>query len=131
MQTLLLISGILTIILALAHSVLGEWRLLRPMKNEVLPQINGIPALFKNDGFSKNTIRFVWHVTSVFGLCLAAILLHFSNLATLGSTEGFIIKTISVAMTLAGLITLLLTKGAHMGWILFLAIGILCALSVF
>lgn len=131
MQTYLLISAILTIVLALAHSVLGEWRLLRSMKNEVLPQIKGIPALFNSGGFSKNTIRFVWHVTSIFGLSLAAILLYFSNLATLGSTEGFIIKIISAAMILAGLVTFILTKGAHMGWILFLAIGILCALSVF
>lgn len=131
MQTCLLISGILTIILALAHSILGEWRLLRPMKNEVLPQIKGIPALFNSADFSKNTIRFVWHVTSVFGLSLAAILFCFSNLDVLNATEVFIVKIISAAMILAGLITLILTKGAHLGWILFLAIGILCALSVF
>ncbi len=131
MQIYLQTSGILIIILALAHSALGEWKLLSQLKNDSLPSINGIPALFKSGGFSKNTIRFVWHITSVFGLSLAVILLHFSSLNALGTTELFIVKIISASMLLAGLITLILTKGAHMGWILFFAIGILCALSVF
>ena len=130
MQTYLFISALLTVVLALAHSVLGEIKILAKIKNEMLPEIKGIPALWDSKNFSKNTIRFVWHVTSVFGLCIAFILLHFSNSINISPGDCLIIKFISITMISAGILTLIISRGAHMGWILFLLIGIFCGLAL-
>ena len=130
MNMYLLIASCLTLILALAHSVLGELKIFKHLKDEGLPVVQGIPMMWKTDGFAKRTIRFVWHVTSIFGIGFASVLAYFSHLPSLSVTDIAVVKIIAGAMLLSGLVTVLLSKGSHLGWVLFFAVGVFCMLAV-
>ena len=119
MNTYLLIAAALTVSLALAHSVLGEIKIFRYLKDDGVPVLRGIPLLWKISSPTTRTLRFVWHIASILGLGLAAILVYFSSLVALSAGDLLILKIIAVTMFLAGLLTLIFTKGAHLGWIVF------------
>ncbi|MEW6469372.1 MAG: hypothetical protein AB1458_10620 [Bacteroidota bacterium] len=122
----LLTASVLLIALALAHSILGEIRILRKMNGESLPAMRGIPMLWNIENPAARTIRFVWHITSVLGISHGALLAYLSG----QEKDLFIIGIVSCALFASGLIALLFTRGSHLGWIAFIAAGALCILSV-
>lgn len=129
MNTHLLIASSLSVVLALAHSLLGELKILKHLKDENLAEMKGIPMMWKTFGFTKRTLRFVWHIASILGLGFAGILFYYSGLPTLYTNEIVVIKIIGTTMLLSGLVTLVLSKGSHMGWILFTAIALFCLMA--
>ena len=67
---MLYVAAALMAALAVAHSIIGERKLIGPLaRRDDLPPIFGTVAL------SAATLRFAWHVTSVLGLGFAAVLL--------------------------------------------------------
>ena len=135
MNIYLFAASILTLILVLARSILGELKIFRPMdkesrlKTESLPVINGLPMMWKTDAFTYNTIRFIWHVASILGLAMISILAFFSFLPELHYNELKVVMMIAFSMFACGLIALIYSRGSHMGWILFFIIGILCLIG--
>jgi hypothetical protein len=131
MNIYLLIASSLIFILAIAHSVLGELKILRHLKNvNDLPALNGIPLLWKNTNATRHTIRMVWHLATVLAFCIAAVLCKLAMLNSLTPTEVCIVITIGVSMLISCLAALLFTKGNHASWIAFLVIGILSLMAV-
>ena len=65
---MLIAAASLAFLIGLAHSYLGErYILIRLFRRE-------LPRLFGSDDFTKQTLRFVWHLTTVSWWGLAAIL---------------------------------------------------------
>ena len=113
-----LVAAMLTLILALAHSVLGELLLLRKLAKDQLP-----PLLGSND-FTLRTLRTVWHVTTAFGLGFGVILLYFSLTASPGDGLEFVKKTTTFSILLSSLILGFGTKGKHPGWLVLFVIAV-------
>ena len=67
---MLALAAILILAIALAHSYLGERYILIRLFRQPLPK------LFGSDDFTKRTLRFAWHVTSIAWLGFAALLLQ-------------------------------------------------------
>lgn len=131
MNYYLLFAASLTFLLGITHSILGEKKILRKLKQENLPQMEGIPLLWKNADATRLTIRMVWHGTSILMFCIATILLYFSALPHfLAEIHFTIIWVITVVMFLCCLVSFILSRGSHMAWLLFLLIGILCLVGV-
>jgi len=66
MRISLLMAAVLTILVAAAHSYLGErYILIRLLRR------NDLPKLFGGVEFTKKTLRFAWHITSIAWLGLA------------------------------------------------------------
>lgn len=114
---MLLAAAVLTAFLAAGHSYLGErYVLIRLFRRDDLPK------LFGGTDFTKRTLRFAWHLTSVAWLSLGAILVklnsHVPSRAELGAllTGTF---AISAAIALVG------SKGRHLSWVVFIAIALL------
>jgi hypothetical protein len=105
------------VLVALIHSVLGErYILVRLFRRD-------LPKLFGSDAFTRRTLRFAWHITSVMGVGLAAILVM---LAAPG--EAFALRTaeiVSATCALSGLVALAGSRGRHPAWVAFLAIAVL------
>ena len=120
MSVLLLLASILTILTGAAHSVLGELLILRHMAN-----FEKVPSLLGSVELTKRTLRFTWHLPTILASGMALILLRYAHLPILGEGEMFVIRTISAAMLACSLVTLLLSRGKHPGWIAFLLIAIL------
>lgn len=117
---MLLIAASILIILGVLHSVLGEkFILIRLFRRDNLPKIYG------SDAFTKGTIRFAWHITSIAWFGFASLLFMHSE----GSSEN-ILYVVSLVFLLSAALSAYFTKGKHFSWWLFLAVAILSYLSI-
>ncbi|HMB93696.1 MAG TPA: hypothetical protein VKP65_22785 [Rhodothermales bacterium] len=112
---LLIIAAILLIAIGLAHSVLGErYVLIRLFRREV-------PKLFGSETYTKRTLRFAWHITTVAWWGFAALLL-----ASLEDpSRAVYLKIISVTFLVSGVVALVGSRGRHYSWVVFLAVAVL------
>jgi hypothetical protein len=117
---LLCTASILLVITALAHSVLGERRLIGPL----LARREGVVG----SDLARVVLRFAWHLTSVTWAILALILVQ---LARDPATARFWAAAgTGVAFTGVGLFDAIATRGRHVGWPLLAGIGIAALLSL-
>jgi hypothetical protein len=116
MQTILYIAAALVLLVALAHSYLGERYLLARLFR------NNTSKILDSHGFAGRTLRFAWHITSIAWLGFAALLV----LLALGrATPAAIAAVIGWTFLIHGAVTLVASRGKHLAWILFLTIGAL------
>ncbi|MDZ4164351.1 MAG: hypothetical protein U1C55_04420 [Smithellaceae bacterium] len=117
MQTALYFAAFLLVAVGIAHSYLGErYILIRLFRREDLPKLFGSPE------FTIRTLRFAWHVTSVAWWGFAAILFLLAHPPATSSAVGLVIGCTFLAhfaIALAG------SRGKHLSWPVFLAIGII------
>jgi hypothetical protein len=102
-------AATLTVLLAAAHSILGErYILMRLFRRD-------LPHLFGSDAFTKRTLRFVWHVMSIWGIGMAAVMLV---------EPGSEIRLILVATFVAtGILTAIVSRGKHLSCMVELVIA--------
>lgn len=123
MQTSLLIAAALTILIGLAHSYLGErYMLIRLFRR------TDLPSLFGSDWFTKRTLRFAWHITSIAWWGFAAILIALAK-EDLQNPRQITLQAIAVTFGVSALLTVTASRGRHFAWIVFLAIAVLSWLA--
>jgi len=107
-------SAVCFCLLAVAHSVLGERLLLRPLFDT--PAFAGHPL---GKRFAGRTFRFAWHITSLAWIAIAAVLI----------APGALVLIIGVLAVSSGVFVLLASRGQHLAWPLFFlaALGTLLA----
>lgn len=116
---MLIIGSVLLILIGLIHSYLGEkYILIRLFKRD-------IPKLFGSDVFTKQVLRFAWHLTTVAWFGFAAILatLHYD----LNSRDGILLYIISLVFLISGAISCTFTRGRHYSYFVFWGVAIICA----
>lgn len=103
-----------TLFVGLAHSYLGErYVLVRLLRRADLPHLLG------SDVFTKQTLRFAWHLTSVSWWGAAAVLLALGqNSLRLG------VLALSLTFFTSALVTLVASRGRHLAWPVFLLIAV-------
>ena len=112
-MSLLTLSAVAMILTAIAHSLVGEKRLIGPllaMKLDIL------------SGYRANLVRFAWHFTSLL-MIITAMLIAWPG------TPNPLIKITGAMWLSAGVIDALLTRGTHIGWPLLSAAGLLALLG--
>jgi hypothetical protein len=116
---MLIISALLLIFIGLVHSYLGEKHILtRLFKRE-------LPKLFGSDIFTKQVLRFAWHLTTIAWFGFAAILVALST-----GTSDFLqtsLYIICFVFLISGAMSFGYTKGKHYSYIVFWAITVMCA----
>ncbi len=112
----LVAASILMVLLGAAHSILGERLVVRPMQR--IPQ----PELLGSDVFTKRTLRFVWHIMTVMAWGFAAVLW----LEPTTTVRWILISTFAATAVL----TVALSRGRHVSWVLEAAIAALIAASL-
>lgn len=113
---MLYLAAALIAMLGLAHSLLGERYILTRLFRRELPK------LFGGTEFTRRTLRFAWHFTTVLAFGLAALLIQLANAAsvpTLASTIGW-------TLLISGVLPLVHTRGRHLSWLVLFAAGGLC-----
>ncbi|HTF94592.1 MAG TPA: hypothetical protein VL995_00535 [Cellvibrio sp.] len=115
MELLLYVAASLCIALSAAHSYLGEkYILIRLFRRENLPKI------FGDTRFTQKTLRFAWHITSVAWIGFAALLVHAGREDL---TVSGMLRIIGITFMVSGLFPLIATRGRHLAWLVFFAIG--------
>lgn len=127
----LLTAGVLCFILGLSHSILGKILIFKNKKEnkKIVPTI--VTSNLKEDHLS--IIWVTWHLTSIFGWFIAAILIKIAiNHTEVGADfMQFILISITISMCCASFLVYYGTKGKHPGWLFLLIIGFLTAVEVF
>ena len=113
-------AALLIVTLGLAHSWLGERYLLR----RLFRRSDELPKLMGSTDFTKNTLRFVWHLTTVMALGFALLILQLAS----GASAAAMVNAVGATLVLSGILPLAYTRGRHLSWpVLFIA-GALCLL---
>ncbi len=122
MQVLLVVAGVLALMTAGVHSVLGERLLFRALRRGGLVPSVGAPPLHARH---IHILWATWHLASVFGVGFAAVLLYLAAVGGAGSVHVFVLRTIVVAHLGGALLVLVGTRGRHPGWVALLLIAAL------
>lgn len=125
MEPALLVSAGLAGLLGIAHSVLGEQRLLGPL----LAPDQRVGLLAKS-GFARNILRFAWHLTSIAWWGLGAVLVAVA-VAAPGRTEANVLMAVAGTLAVSGLLILAISKGRHFAWPVFLVAAGLALVPLF
>jgi len=113
-STLATIAAVLAVAIGAAHSYLGErFILVRLFRRADLPR------LFGSDVFTKRTLRFAWHMTTVAWWGLGAVLV----LVASGASERSTGAAIAATFLATALLILIGSRGRHLAWIVFLVIA--------
>ena len=117
MEYLLYLAALILLAVAFIHSFCGEkYILIRLFKRDNLPK------LFGSDDFTKKTLRFAWHITSVAWLGFAGIIV---SLAQPELDKAHIAQMIMLTFIAHFIIALFGSKAKHLSWIAFLAVSVL------
>ena len=117
MHLALYTAALLLVVVGIAHSYLGERYILSRLFRRT-----DLPRLYGSSEFTIRTLRFAWHVTSVAWWGFAAIL---GALARQPETSGRVGLVIGVTFLAHFAIVLVASRGKHLSWPVFLAIGVL------
>lgn len=110
-----LVAATLAFVLGAAHSYLGErYILIRLFRRSDLPH------LFGNEAFTRRTLRFAWHLTTVAFWGLAAVLLVVEGGGSTATAGGVIAATFAAS----AVVTFIGSRGRHLAWPVFLAIAV-------
>ena len=119
---MLLLAATLLVIIGIVHSYLGEkYILIRLFKRDNLPHLHG------SDWFTKQTLRFALHITTLAWWGFAAILLIISNNGE-NIVNDILLITASVFL-ISGFVSVVFSKGRHLSWVVFLLIAVACYYS--
>lgn len=116
-----LAAGLLTMLIGIIHSIVGEVKLISPIQHlEKLPPLQGSVLQ------TKRTLRFAWHVTSVLGMGIGAVLVFYATEPSLPPPERFVLIIIDITLSLSFIVSLIGSRGKHPAWVgLLIASGLL------
>ena len=121
-SALLTAAAALCAAVALTHSYLGErYVLIRLFRRTDLPH------LFGSDLFTRRTLRFAWHLTSVAWLGFGALLLAAARGEAGTGPAG--LRLVAGTFAASALVTLAGSRGRHLAWLVFAAIAVLAWLG--
>jgi hypothetical protein len=114
---LYLLAALLCVALGLAHSYLGERLILIRLFRS-----SDLPKLFGGTEFTRRTLRFAWHVTSLTWCGIGGLFVLMARGAISNATVA---ATLSVVFLLSAGVTLVASRGRHFAWAVFLAVGLI------
>ncbi|MBC8032456.1 MAG: hypothetical protein H7Z16_20400 [Pyrinomonadaceae bacterium] len=117
-------AAMLAFAIGLAHSWLGERYILMRLFRRA-----DIPHLFGSDEFTKRTLRFAWHITTVALFGAAALLLIVASFP-LDATARRFSTAIAVTFLASAVVALIGSRGRHLSWVVFLLIAVLVWLGM-
>lgn len=121
MNACLVTAAVLAFLVGLVHSVLGERLIFRRLRQGRLVPTNGGSLL------QERHVRILWaswHVLTVFGWCISAVLLWLSLPSSSPSSALFIEHAVVIAMLAGSALVFLGTKARHPGWVGLLAVAV-------
>ena len=113
---MLIAGAILLILIGFIHSYLGEkYILIRLFKRENIPHLMG------SDWFTKQTLRFAWHITTIAWWGFAAIFYVLAN--PQADNQHYILIIVAAVFAISGFISLIFSRGKHLSWLFFFVIA--------
>jgi hypothetical protein len=112
----LVTASALTVLMALVHSVMGEILILIPLhKREGRVGSSGLTT--------RAVLRFTWHLMSVLGLGMAAILGYYSRFTALAGDQIAVLRILALTFLVSFSVALAGSRARHPSWAVFLVIA--------
>jgi len=115
----LVIAAVLSVLIGIAHSVLGEKLLLGPLFRR-----GELPKLLGSSTFARRVLRFTWHLTTVLAVGIGVVIWHLAS-SPLDPQAVWILRALSITFGVSTLISLIGARGKHFSWWVFLIITVL------
>jgi hypothetical protein len=127
MNSWLVSAAGLSVLIALAHSVIGELRIFRHLRRagRIVPTEGG--TLLRE--FQVRILWGAWHGLSVMGLGLAGVLLWLNQPAARLASAGRVEWCVAMAMAATGVLVLVSNRGRHPAWVALLGAAGLVLMS--
>lgn len=120
---MLFIAATLLFLVGLMHSLLGEKNLIRPLLAR-----EDFPVVLGSQRNGRLTLWFGWHALTLFWWGQAYVLMQMAfDIETAGRTT---LITLSFACGTLGLVALLVSRGKHLSWVLFLPLAAILAWEI-
>lgn len=117
-------AAVLVVGIGIAHSWLGErYILMRLFRRQ------NMPHLFGSDDFTKRTLRFAWHITTVAWFGAAALLLILASYP-IDDSARMLSRVIAATFLVSSIVALLGSRGRHLSWVVFLLIAVLVWMGI-
>lgn len=114
----LILGSTLAFAIGVAHSVLGErYILIRLFRRADLPHS------FGDDWFTRRTLRFAWHLTTVSWWGFGGILLAFA-VSEYSAPRVIVLWVTAVVFFVSAVLAAGFTHGRHLSWVVFLFIAV-------
>ena len=121
-------AAILTFVVGLVHSILGERLIFRRMRSAGFIPTNGGQVL------REPHVRILWascHLVTVMGWCIAAGLFWLALPSSIHLVQSVAPKAVAATMLASSFLVLIGTKGKHLGWVGLLGVAILTAFGFY
>ena len=121
-------AGTLAFVVGLVHSFLGERLIFSRLRVTGLVPTNGGSVLHERH------VRILWaswHVVTVLGWCIAALLFWLSMPTPARAAQSVIAPLVIASMLISSILVLVGTKGKHPGWAGLLGVAVLTALGTY
>ncbi len=131
MNTLLTAAGILTALIGLAHSIIGEIMIFSSLRKDSRDRSLGWIPTQGGSALREFQLRILWaswHVVTVLALALAAVLIHIGGTFTM-PLPALISHAATAALAASATLVLIGTKGKHPAWIALLVAAVLIVVS--
>ena len=115
-------AACILVFVSVAHSYLGERYLLGRLARH-----GDLPKVFRDPTFAVRVMRLAWHITSIAWLGFAVLLVLIARAPVTAEAMGTAIGIVFLVHSAASLI---LARGRHLSWLLFLAVGALALYAV-
>ena len=112
---MLQLAALLIVALGLAHSALGERYILTRLFRRT-----DLPKIFGSEDFTRQTLRFAWHITTVAWFGIGALVFAASQGRLTSQAAMQVIGYTAIA---SGFLPLIHTRGKHLSWLVMFAIG--------
>ena len=122
MSVLLVVAAILIALLGMAHSYLGERYILVRLFRRT-----DLPSLFGGQAFTRHTLRFAWHLTTVAWLGLAGLLVVLGSASAGGAQRQA--RVIAATFAASGVVSLIGSRGRHLSWVVLFIVAVLVWLA--
>lgn len=126
MNAWLLGAAALVFVIGLVHSVLGERMIFRHLRQRGLVPTAGAPVLRE---YQTRILWATWHVVTLFGWALAAVLAWLAQPAARAGSGGVIECAVIAALVASSGLVLAATRGRHVAWVALLAAAVLVAMA--
>ncbi len=125
MNYALVAAAVLMITIGIVHSWLGE----RYIIKRILRRTD-LPELFGDDSFTRQTLRFAWHLTTIAWFGLAGVLTVLSGVMVGVRVSDGVVFAVAQTFILSAVLALILTRGRHLSWVVFSIIAALCLVAL-
>lgn len=122
MNRYLVAAAVIAFLVGLVHSVLGEKLIFQRLRvgARLVPTKGG-------GGLGEGHVRILWaswHIVTVFGWCIGAVLLRLSLPAATAGLAGFVAFAFAIAALAGSALVFIGTRARHPGWVGLLAITV-------